>query len=85
MGRLISLACALCLGLLGSLSLLDLPEWLVLLGLLDSLSLLNLLGVPDLLTCVLGWLVGYVFALLDCLVEFLAFSLLVGLLALRGF
>ena len=76
------------LGLLGLLSLLDWPDLLVLLGLLDSLSLLNLLGLLDLLgllTCVLGWLVGYVFVLLDCLVEFLAFSLLVGLLALRGF
>ena len=73
------------LGLLGLLSLLDWPDLLVLLGLLDSLSLLNLLGLLDLLSCVLGWLVGYVFVLLDCLVEFLAFNLLVGLLALRGF
>ena len=73
------------LGLLGLLSLVDWPDLLVLLGLLDSLSLLNLLGLLDLLTYVLGWLVGYVLVLPDCLVEFLAFSLLVGLLALRGF
>ena len=69
-------------------SLLDLIHLLVLLGMLDSPSLLDLLGVLNLLglhTCVLSWLVGYSFDLLDCLVEFLAFSLLVGLLALRGF
>ena len=70
------------------LSLLDWLDLHVLLGLLDSPSLLDLLGLLNflgLLTCVLGWLVGYAFDLLDCLVEFLALNLLVGLLALLGF